>query len=97
MFLKSEEMPRSEGITTMQISLKRCTRGLKSEEMPRSEGITTISAPSFITRASGIRGNAPIRGDYDATSASHAGWDESIRGNAPTRGDYDVFRAIILL
>ena len=38
-----------------------------SEEMPRSEGITTTlySSPSVTARMNHVRGNAPIRGDYD--------------------------------
>ena len=59
----SEEMPRSEGITTGTNSLLHLLIQA-SEEMPRSEGITTPGAciPAF---AAQVRGNAPIRGDYD--------------------------------
>ena len=110
----SEEMPRSEGITTLililcssacQQSPRKCPdqRGLRpeymmtktialsilSEEMPRSEGITTwIVALDDGTEVC-VRGNAPIRGDYDASCGLLLLPSVTVRGNAPIRGDYD--------
>ena len=61
----SEEMPRSEGITTRYVfALSRLSLDI-SEEMPRSEGITTAMWGLWGLWVPFIRGNAPIRGDYD--------------------------------
>ena len=58
-------MPRSEGITTVATQ-QRAGAITKSEEMPRSEGITTGWAFLKERWKYRVRGNAPIRGDYDS-------------------------------
>ena len=87
---RSEEMPRSEGITTKNHLESKSWTMQESEEMPRSEGITTPSRQHGITVYGKVRGNAPIRGDYDngiCTKKVNPGI--RVRGNAPIRGDYD--------
>ena len=88
---RSEEMPRSEGITTKERRIHFIHPSHKSEEMPRSEGITTLNAGLPHRVRQDVRGNAPIRGDYDTVARRAA---EAvlliIRRNAPIRGDYDL-------
>ena len=36
-----------------------------------------------------VRGNAPIRGDYDRPAGRFCFVSHLVRGNAPIRGDYD--------
>ena len=57
--------------------------------MPRSEGITTRNSCREMGTGISVRGNAPIRGDYDGSFLRKGDVESYVRGNAPIRGDYD--------
>ena len=48
-----------------------------------------MAGSSILASVIKVRGNAPIRGDYDVKPIGELWILIDVRGNAPIRGDYD--------